>query len=158
MNVRKVFLAMAAFGFSASAVVAQDAEDVISDDDLYKYAIMQEVVDLMKRDISLEVNGMIRAQEGMTGRRYKELAGTKGEEAKLAEISAKDWEIKFLTQIEEFKNKRIAAIKTVNSELATKMVGDRGKSYKAIKEQLANNSDLKVRYSTIAASIKENTD
>ena len=148
-------MALTVFAFSANA---QEAEASIEDDALYRYALMQEVVALMKKDISTEVNKMIKAQEGMTGQRYKELSMAKGNEDKLAAANVQEWELKFLKQIDDFKAERIDAIKVVNTELATKMVGDKGKSYKAIKEELAGNADLKARYDDIAASLKESTD
>ena len=46
------------------------------------------------------------------------------------------------------------AIKTVNQELATKMVGNKGKVYKAIKSSLKEDADLKARYDQIVASIR----
>ncbi len=133
-------------------ISAQD--DEINQNDLRKYALLNEVIDLMKKDLSAEVNKMIKSQEGMTGQRYKELAATKGDESKLAEIGAKGFEIQFLQLIADLKNERIGAIKLVNQELATKMVGDRGKTYKSIKAGLSANPDLKAQYDEIVASLK----
>jgi len=130
------------------------AQDEITDDQLRKYALMSEVITLMKKDISIELNKLIKAQEGMTGSRYMELAATKGDEAKLAEIGAKDYEKQFLGIIEDLKASRTEAIKSVNSDLATKMVGDKGKVYKRIKSELGTNTDLKARYDQILATIK----
>ncbi len=131
------------------------AQDEITDKDLMRYAMMQEVINYMKKDISIEINGMIKAQEGMTGRRYQELSKTKGDEAKLAELEALEWEIKFLEQTDKFKNDRIDAIKSVNTDLATKMVGNKGKTYKAIKAGLKEDESLKVRYEAILATLKQ---
>ena len=88
---KRVFvgLLMASLFFAATNVNAQEE---ITDDQLKKYALMEQVIDLMKKDISVEVNKLIKAQEGMTGQRYKELAKTKGDEAKLAEVGAKDYD------------------------------------------------------------------
>jgi len=130
------------------------AQEEISNEDLRKYALMSEVITLMKKDISLEVNQMIKNQEGMTGKRYSELAKANGDEAKLAELEAKDFEIQFLQLVKDLKEKRIAAIKTVNQQLATKMVGDKGKLYKKIKSELASNTELKESYDQIVASIR----
>lgn len=129
------------------------AQETIEDSDLRKYALLNEVVTIMKKDISLELNKMIKAQDGMTGQRYKELASTKGDDVKLTEIGAKDYEIKFLELTNTLKEERIAAIKTVNSALATKMVGNKGKTYKAIKAELKTDADLKARYDAIVASM-----
>lgn len=131
------------------------AQDEITDKDLMRYAMMQEVINYMKKDISVEINGMIKAQEGMTGKRYTELSKTKGDEAKLAELEALEWEIKFLEQTDKFKNDRIDAIKSVNTDLATKMVGNKGKTYKAIKEGLKEDESLKERYEAILATLKQ---
>jgi len=130
------------------------AQDEITDDQLRKYALMSEVITLMKKDISIELNKLIKAQEGMTGTRYKELAATKGDSAKLAEVGAKDFEKQFWGIIEALKASRTEAIKSVNSDLATKMVGDKGKVYKRIKSELGTNTDLKARYDQILATIK----
>jgi len=150
----KFMAAVCMLSMISAGVFAQD-ETEITDDQLYRYAIMQEVINLMKKDISTEVNKVIKAQEGMTGQRYKELAVTKGDEAKLQAIEAKDWEIQFLKQIDDFKSTRIASIKTVNSELATKMVGDSGKTYKKIKNMLKSDAGLKSRYDSIAVSLSK---
>jgi hypothetical protein len=52
------------------------------------------------------------------------------------------------------KNDRIEAIKTVNQELATKMLGDRGKVYKRIADALESDAALETRYQAIVAEIK----
>ncbi len=133
-------------------VNAQDGE--ITNDELRKYALLNEVVDLMKKDISVMVNGLIKSQEGMTGKRFKELMSAKGDKAKYEAMGAKEFEVKFMELIAEKQSKRIDAIKTVNQELATKMVGDSGKTYKKIKSALAADEALKARYDQIVASLK----
>ena len=129
------------------------AQDEITDKDLRKYAVLSQAVTFMKKDISVELNKMIKAQEGMTGQRYKELAGTKGDEAKLAEVKAKDYEKQFLALTNKMKEDRITAIKQVNSDLATKMVGNKGKTYKKIKADLKTDEALKSRYDAILAEV-----
>ena len=129
------------------------AQEEITDDDLRKYAVQSQVITYMKKDISLEINKMIKAQEGMTGQRYKELASTKGDATKLAAIDAKDFEIKFLELTNNLKEERIEAIKSVNSTLATKMVGNKGKTYKSIMAALKEDADLNARYEAILAQI-----
>lgn len=143
-----LFLSMVSF----TQVNAQDEE--ITNEDLRKYALLSEVVDLMKKDISVMVNGLIKNQEGMSGKRFKELLSAKGDNAKYDALGAKEFEIKFMALVAEKQSKRIDAIKTVNQELATKMVGDSGKTYKKIKSALAGDTDLKARYDQIVASLK----
>jgi len=150
MRIASVTLLMALISLAS---FAQDNQE-ITDKQLWKYALMQEVVDVMKKDISIELNKMIKSQEGMTGQRYKELASTKGDTDKLAAIEAKDWELQFFNLTTTLKDDRTDAIKTVNSLMATKMVGNKGKTYKAIKAQLKADTELKSRYDTIVASMK----
>ncbi len=137
---------------SITGVWAQ--ENDIDEEDLRKYAILNEVITLMKKDLSAEVNSMIKKQDGMTGKRYKELAATKGDEAKLAEVEANDVEIQFLQLVDKLKAERTSAIKSVNQELATKMIGDRGKTYKSIQAELKTNEELKAQYDKIVASLQ----
>ncbi len=146
-----LLLMISALLFSGN-ISAQDAE--ISSSDLRRYALLNEVIDLMKKDLSTEVNSMIKSQDGMTGQRYKELAATKGDQAKLTEIEAKEFEIQFLTLVTNLKTERTDAIKLVNQELATKMVGNRGKTYKSIKVTLSSDTALKAQYDEIVAMIK----
>ena len=129
------------------------AQDEIADSDLRKYAVLSQSIELMKKDVSIELNKMIKAQEGMTGQRYKELAATKGDEAKLAAIDAKDYEKQFIELVDKLKEERKASMKQVNTELATKMVGNKGKTYKKIKAQLKTDEALNARYEVILAQV-----
>ena len=83
----------------------------------------------------------------------KELASTKGDAAKLAAVDAKEFEIQFLELTNNLKEERTEAIKSVNTTLAIKMVGNKGKIYKAIKASLKTDADLKARYDAILAQI-----
>jgi len=129
------------------------AQDEIADSDLRKYAVLSQSIEFMKKDISIELNKMIKAQEGMTGQRYKELAATKGDEAKLTAIDAKDYEKQFIELVDKLKEERKASMKQVNTELATKMVGNKGKTYKKIKAELKTDEALNARYEVILAQV-----
>ena len=137
-----------------TGVVRADDNSGITDEELWKYALLNEVIDQMKKDISTTVNDMIAKQEGIDGKRYVELSKANGDEGKLTELGATDLEKQFLQLVEEEKEKRIEAIKTVNQELATKMVGDGGRTYKAIKSALAEDESIKARYEAIVAKIE----
>jgi hypothetical protein len=150
---RRVFVGMLMMSMFFAASVANAQDEEITDEQLKKYAMLEQVIEYMKKDISDEVNKLIKAQEGMTGARYVELAKTRGDEAKLAELEAKDYEIKFIELVDNLKDERTESIKTVNQELATKMLGDNGKVYKRIKAALKDDADLKARYEQIQASL-----
>lgn len=114
----------------------------VTNEQVWKYALMTEVIDQMKSELSKSVNDAIKAQEGMTGQRYKELAG--------GATPANDFETKFLANITKIKDRRTKAIKTVNSNLATKMLGS-ADIYKAVKE--AVKGDSKTKYDEYRAQI-----
>ncbi|ELR72559.1 hypothetical protein C900_01233 [Fulvivirga imtechensis AK7] len=136
---------------AGNAAVAQEE---ISDEDLRRYALMMEVVDAMKAEISGLTNEMIRNQEGIDGRRYMELAKANGNAAKLEEMGAKDYEKKFMEVITAMQDERKEAISEVVQILATKMLPDGGKTYKAIKSGLNSDQALKARYEKIEAKMK----
>ncbi|MEQ9307068.1 MAG: hypothetical protein RJQ14_24350 [Marinoscillum sp.] len=136
---------------------ASQAQD-ITDEQLYKYALLNTVVSEMKSEISSVVNDMIKNQEGIDGKRYTELAKAKGDESKYAELGANDFEKQFMELVEKEKTDRIDDIKTVNQILATKMLGDGGKVYKAIKSALSSNPDVKARYDEIKSELEMATE
>ncbi len=96
----------------------------------------------MKIDLKNAVSETVNKQEGMTNKRYNELAG--GAEP------ANDFETKFMESINKFKDKRLTAIKSVNSNLATKMLGS-ASIYKAVRE--AVKGDLKGKYEEYKSQI-----
>ena len=144
----KLLIAALFVGFGMSAN-AQSEE--VSDENLRRYAILMETVDAMKSEISVTLNEMIKNQEGMSGKRFSELSKGEGE-------PASEFEQKFMDTIEEMKKDRIEAIKEVNQLLATKMLPDGGKTYKAIKEALSSDENVKARYEAILAKIQKPVD
>ena len=144
----KLLIAALFVGFGLSAN-AQSEE--VSDENLRRYAILMEAVDAMKSEISVTLNEMIKNQEGMSGKRFSELSKGEGE-------PASEFEQKFMDTIEEMKKDRIEAIKEVNQLLATKMLPDGGKTYKAIKEAIGSDENVKARYEAILAKIQKPVD
>lgn len=128
---KKLILAGCAIFLMSNLSLAQNVDDKT----LWKYAMMTEVIDQMKADLSAAVNDMIKKQEGMTGQRYKELAGGAAPD--------NDFEQKFLDNVNKVKTTRTDAIKSVNSNLATKMLGGAA-MYKAAKA--AAEGDLKDKF------------
>lgn len=128
---KKLFLVVCALCLMSNLSQAQD----VNDETLWKYALMSEVIDQMKADLSASVNDLIKRQEGMTGQRYKELASGAAPD--------NDFEKQFLENIEKLKESRTDAIVSVNSDLATKMLGGAA-VYKAVKS--AAEGEMKDKY------------
>ncbi|MEQ8244398.1 hypothetical protein [Fulvivirga sp.] len=141
----KLLIAALLMGVVVNVSNAQSEE--ITDENLRRYALLMESVDAMKAEISVALNDMIKNQEGMTGKRFSELSKGEGE-------AATEFETKFMATIEEMKEDRIDAIKQVNQLLATKMLPDGGKTYKAIKAAIDSDEAVKARYEVILAKIQ----
>ncbi len=135
---KKLILAGCAVFLMSNLTLAQDVDD----ETLWKYALMTEVIDQMKADLSAAVNDLIRNQEGMTGQRYKELAGGAAPD--------NDFEKQFIDNVNELKDRRLDAIKSVNSDLATKMLGGAA-MYKAVKT--AADGEMKDKFEEFRSQI-----
>ena len=129
---------------------AQDVE--ITDADLKAYAIANAGVKSITSSISPMVNDLISKQEGMTGQRFKELQATKGDAAKLAEVEAQEWEIKFLDTVNGEIDERKQAAKDLINLMAKYAVGS--SKYKAIRSGIKEDPDMKARYDAIAAKFE----
>lgn len=125
----------------------QAQEEEITDENLRRYAMMMEVVDVMKSEISDLTNEMIKNQEGIDGKRYLELSKGEGE-------AASDFEQQFMANITKMQDERKEAIQDVVQILATKMLPDGGKAYKAVKSAISSDADVKARYEAILAQIQ----
>lgn len=144
---RKMKLLIAALLMGVVVNVSNAQSEEITDENLRRYALLMESVDAMKAEISVSLNEMIKNQEGMTGKRFSELSKGEGD-------AATEFETKFMATIEEMKAERIEAIKEVNQLLATKMLPDGGKAYKAIKAAISSDDEVKARYEVILAKIQ----
>ncbi len=144
---RKLSLLFVALFIVLSANVMAQDEDYITDENLRRYAIMMESVDAMKSEISVALNDMIKNQEGIDGKRYNELKKGEGE-------AATEFETKFMTNLEEMIESRKAAIGEVVNILATKMLPDGGKAYKAIKTAISSDPEVKAQYEAILVQVQ----
>jgi len=148
--VRQGMLALAAIVFlNSTAVMAQDSE--ITDKDLYNFALMMQVIEQMKAEVSPAIQEIIEAQEGFDTKRYSELKSAGDDEAKLKELGANDFEVQFMGLIVKEKDKRTDAIKEALNILAKSMVGVQ--NYKTIKSTLSVDPDLKAKYQEISKRI-----
>jgi hypothetical protein len=144
--VRQGMLALAAIVFlNSTAVMAQESD--ITDKDLYNFALLTQVVEQMKAEVSPAIQALIEEQEGFTTNRYEELKSAGDNEAKLKEMGANDFEVQFMGLIIKEKDKRIDAIKEALNLLAKSMVGVQ--NYKTIKSTLSVDPDLKAKYDEI---------
>ena len=148
MKKLNVLLAFAFFALLSTSALAQDE---ITDEDLRRYALLDEVVDAMKSEISDLTKEIVAKQEGIDGKRFNELNKGQGE-------PASEFEQKFMDLVNKKKDERIADIKTVNSILATKMISGGAKKYKAVKAALKLDEAVKESYAKIQAVMAASED
>lgn len=139
-------LFVALFTVLSANVMAQD-EDYITEENLRRYALMNEVIDAMKSEINAATNDMISNQDGITGSRFLEVSKGNGD-------PATEFETKFVEKVNEMRNDRIEALKEVNQILATKMLPNGGKAYKAIKTAISSDPEVKAQYEAILVQIQ----
>ncbi|MEM7107088.1 MAG: hypothetical protein AAF519_02595 [Bacteroidota bacterium] len=140
-----------AFAFFVLLASSAEAQEEITDEDLKAYAIIEKSKQLIISGISPMVNDLIKKQEGLDGKRFNELRKTKGDEAKLASIDAKDFEVKFLTMVNEEIDKRTEAAKEVVGTLVKYGLG--ADKYKLIKKSIKDDQEVKGRFDSILNAI-----
>ena len=148
VNVLKRITFLSTFLFHVGFVYAQDDLE-ITDNDLEAYYIINLAKNSIVKTISPMVNDLIAKQEGMTGQRYKELQGAKGDAGKLAEIEAKEWEIQFFDLVTKQIDKKKKAAGDVVKLLAANSLG--GAKYKVIRAGLKDDADMKAKYDGVKA-------
>ncbi len=124
-----------------SAVFAQE----VTDEDLRNYAIIELAKNSITDGISPMVNEMIEKQEGMTGQRFQELQQNNGE-------GAEEWEKQFMDLVNKQIDKKKKAATDVVKLLAANAMG--AAKYKATKEAIASNADVKAKYEGYLAAIQ----
>jgi hypothetical protein len=148
--VRQGVLALAAIVFlNTTAAMAQDSE--ITDKDLYNFALVVQVVEQMKAEVGPAIQSLIEEQEGFDGKRYNELKGAGDDEAKLKELGANEFEIKFMGLLVKEQEEKIDDIKDALNTLVKGMIGVQ--KYKTIKSTLSVDPDLKAKYDGILERI-----
>jgi len=146
-----LFVVVVAILIVNSPAVAQ--EDEITDDELMLYATVMNKIDSMKEDMKVKYNDLIKSEELMDeGRRFNELKSAKGDEAKLAEISATEEEIVVFDKIQEAYDTMVADFKEVYPTLIKDELG--AAVYNKVKKGLKADPDLKMKYEEIVDSLK----
>tara|TARA_R110000868_G_scaffold371546_1_gene635254 strand:- start:157 stop:657 length:501 start_codon:yes stop_codon:yes gene_type:complete len=134
-----------------SPAVAQ--EDEITEDELMLYATVMNKIDSMKNDMKVKYNDLIKSEELMDeGRRFNELKSAKGDETKLAEISATEEEIAVYDKIQVAYDEMVSDFKSVYPTLIKDELG--ASVYNKVKKGLKANPELKTKYEEIVDSLK----
>ncbi len=143
---------VAVFFLTLTTVVSTQAQDAFNDEDLKTYAIIELAKTSITSTISPMVNSLIEKQEGMDGKRFKQLEDAQGDQAKLKAIEAKDWELQFLELVNKQVDKKKKAAGNVVKLLAGNALG--AKKYKAIKAAIQSDPAVKAKVDGYIAKLK----
>ena len=143
-------VAFFAFVASLSNVNAQSAE--VTDEELEKYAIMEDSIDAMKKNVNVVINNMIKENENITGQRYLDLSSA--DSTKLKSLNATEEEIAFVQEVQATKDSLVQEINTTFQSLAKDYLGEGGRVYKKVKTAIQSDADVKARYEAKLDEVK----
>nr|WKN36867.1 hypothetical protein K4G66_31365 [Tunicatimonas sp. TK19036] len=120
------------------------AQDEVTNDELYKYAVVQETLDLFQSELSAQITEYVESQPSEIKNRYNALAG--------GETPGNDAEKQFIDQVNSMKGERTSEFTDAYKTLIKRVLG--AQSYAKVKKAVANDSDVKQRYSTIVTAMQ----
>lgn len=130
------FLAVLTFGKS----FAQE----VTNEDLYKYAVVMETKDMFQGELSSQITEYVEQQDSAIKNRYNALAG--------GETPANDAEKQFIDQVNKMKSDRTTEFGDAFKTMIKRVLG--AQTYSAVKKGIANDSGIKERYNTIMQAMK----
>lgn len=134
------FFSLVSFGKTA----AQE----ITNQDLYKYAVVMETQDMFKNELSAQITDHINRQAPEIKNRYNELAG--------GEAPANDEEKKFIKDVKDMQSERTGEFSDAFKTMIKRVLG--AKTYGAVKKGIADDTDVKQRYNTIVQAMRSAAD
>ena len=141
----RTLVAVALFSLvSVGKAVAQE----ITNQDLYKYAVVMETQDMFKDELSTQVTDYINQQDPAIKNRYNALAG--GEEP------ANDAEKQFIGQVKSMQSERTGEFSDAFKTMIKRVLG--AQTYSAVKKGIANDTEVKERYNTIVQAMRSAAD
>lgn len=138
--------------FTISTLWAQEKSELISDEDLKKYAITMDSIDNMRTNLLETISEMVKNNEEITAARYNELSKIIDNKTKLAEAKATPEEIAGINKVIKKRDDGTVAIQEVFMSLAKDYIG--AAAYNNVKKGLASDPALKARYEAIKATLK----
>ncbi|MBX2963177.1 MAG: hypothetical protein KF687_11745 [Cyclobacteriaceae bacterium] len=128
------------------------AQEVISDEELQKYAIAMDSIDGMRKSLIETISEMVKTNENITAARYNELSRIIKDEEKLAAANATQDEVNAVKEILATREEGTAKINETFQSLAKDYIG--AASYNKIKKALTTDEDVKLKYETMLAELK----
>ncbi|MGB4973550.1 MAG: hypothetical protein WBO32_12880 [Cyclobacteriaceae bacterium] len=144
MKIKVLFLFLMVSMMSTMAI-AQD--DAITDEDLKKYAVAMDSIEIMKGHLIETITEMVKGNEEVSASRYNELSKIIDDTTMLTEAEATEVEIAFVKAVATKKEEETAKINEVFQSLAVDYIG--AKTYNAVKKALQEDEEIIAKYKAL---------
>ena len=126
------------------ATVGKSLAQEISNEDLYKYAVVMETKEMFQDELSTQVTDYVEKQDPAIKNRYNALAG--------GETPANDAEKQFIDQVKSMQSERTGEFGDAFKTMIKRVLG--AETYNAVKKGIANDSNVKQRYNAIVQAMQ----
>lgn len=150
MKVR-FFIAAFLLFITSAAVHAQEA-DSISRDELKRYAVMMDSIDVLKKNLFHEISDMVKNTDSISVTRYNELSKIADDSLALVEANATPEEIGVIKKVQAHKVDGTSEIQAAFKEMATGYVG--AATYNKVRKALSSDAEVKSQYEEVMAEVK----
>jgi hypothetical protein len=132
------------FFFSIISVTTAFAQAEVSDDNLYKLAIIEETKAIFADELSAQIKEYVEQQDSAIKNRYNALAG--------GETPANDSEKQFINIVNDMKSERTTEFSDAYKAMVKRLLG--AKNYKQVKTSIASDARVRARYNEMVQSIR----
>lgn len=149
---REKFFLVALLFFCVGVVQAQD-DEVVSDEELERYAVLMDSIDEMRISLLSQISEMVKGTDKISVTRYNDLSKIADDSVKLQEAQATPDEIAFLKEIQDLKDSGTSEINNAFRTMAKEYVG--ASTYNKVKKAISGDEGIKSKYETMLNKLKE---
>lgn len=132
------------FFFSVVSTTSVFAQDEVTDESLYKLAIIEETKALFADELSAQITEYVEQQDPAIKNRYNALAG--------GEDPANDAEKQFIDMVNQMKSDRNSEFSDAYKAMIKRLLG--AKDYKQVKTSIASDARVRARYNEMVQQIR----
>jgi hypothetical protein len=130
--------------FTAVANSTVFAQDEVTDEKLYKFAIIEETKALFADELSAQITEYVEQQDPAIKNRYNELAG--------GETPANDAEKQFIETVNKLKTERTEEYSDAYKSLVKRLLG--ASDYKEVKTSIASDARVRARFNEMVQALR----
>ncbi|WP_194973220.1 hypothetical protein [Aquiflexum lacus] len=154
---KKVFvLAFFLLGILSVNTMAQDAPEEVTEEEIQKFAAMEEAVANYLQEKQDQLVDMIKTDEALGGAaRYNEIKGAWGKEDELAEINITDEEKEAFQKIQDFMDSLSEDVKNYKVEMIMDAEKLGAGTYNKIMKAMSADPSVKEKVDSLISELKE---